>query len=82
MACAMAEPARDTDYATKADLDVLRADLNARFAELRADVERMHGDTRADVGELRGEVRAMRWTVSLVGLGIALLMLALRLIGG
>lgn len=41
-----------------------------------------NGDTRADMGELRGEVRAMRWTVSLVGMGIALLMLALRLLGG
>lgn len=79
----MTEPAREPDYATKADLDVLRAELRAEmdrgFGELRADVERMHGDTRAAVGELRG---AMRWTVSLVGLGIALLMLALRLIGG
>ena len=34
----MAEPAREPDYATKADLDVLRADMNAGFAELRAEI--------------------------------------------
>lgn len=61
---------------------VSRADLDAAVATHRADVERMHGDTSADVGELRGEVPAMRRTVSLVGFGIALPMLALRLIGG
>ncbi len=60
---------------------VSRSDLDAAVATLRADVERMHGDTRADVGELRGEVRAMRWTVSVVGVAIAALMLILRLFG-
>lgn len=61
---------------------VTRADLDAAVANLRADVERMHGDTRADIGELRGEVRAMRWTVTLVGAGVAAVMLLLRLLAG
>ena len=60
---------------------VTRSDLEAAVANLRADVERMHGSTRADIGELRGEVRAMRWTVSLVGVAVAGLMLLLRLLG-
>lgn len=68
----VAEP--QYEVATRADLDVLRA-------EFRADLERLRGDMRSDMGELRGEVRAMRWTVSLVGLGVAGLMLVLRMLG-
>ncbi len=70
---------------SRSDLDAavatLRADVERMHGGIRADVERMHGDTRADVGELRGEVRAMRWTVSVVGVAIAALMLILRLFG-
>lgn len=63
----MTEPVRDTDYATKADLDVLRADMNAGFAELR--------------GELRAEIAAAesRLTWRLLGGVAALLALFLTL---
>ena len=37
--------------------------------------------TKADLAELRGEVRAMWWTLAVVGVGISIVILAIRLIG-
>ncbi|MDE2921384.1 MAG: hypothetical protein OYL92_10710 [Acidobacteriota bacterium] len=34
----MSEPAREIDYATKADIDVLRAEMKALRAEVKAEI--------------------------------------------
>lgn len=61
----MSEPARDSDYATKADIDVLRAEMNALRAEMKAEIAAV----RASQAELESrltermaslEVRTMR----------------------
>ena len=61
----MAEPAREPDYATKADVDVLRAEMNALRAEMKAE----NAAVRAGQAELESrltermaslEVRTMR----------------------
>ncbi len=47
----MAEPAKEPDYATKEDIDVLRAEMTAGFAELR-------GEMRTETATV--EARTMR----------------------
>ena len=73
----MAEPAREPDYATKADLDVLRADMAAGFAEVRAEI----ADVRTEVADVRTEVAAAesRLTWRLLG-GVAALLTLFQLL--
>lgn len=63
---------------------VTRADLDAAIARLRADLltalKRQRAELLTPVAELRDEVRAMRWTVGLVGVGIAVIGVLLRLV--
>lgn len=70
----MTEPAREIDYATKADVDVLRAEMNAGFAELR-------GEMQTEIAKLRTEIGAVeaRLTWRLLGGVAALLALFLTL---
>jgi hypothetical protein len=70
----MSEPAREPDYATKADIDVLRAEMNAGFAELR-------GEMQTEIAKLRTEIGAVeaRLTWRLLGGVAALLALFLTL---
>lgn len=52
----MTEPAREPDYATKADIDVLRAETAAGFAELRGEI----GVVQGEIGTVRGEIDVLR----------------------
>ena len=54
----MAEPARETDYATKADIDVLRAEMNALRAEMKAGIAELRGEVRSEIAAV--ETRMMR----------------------
>ena len=45
--------------------------------ELREELR--HYATKADLAEISGELKALRWTISLVGIGLSILILALRL---
>lgn len=65
----MTEPAREPDYATKADIDVLRAETAAATAELRG-----------EIAAVRGEIAAAeaRLTWRLLG-GVAALLALFRL---
>ena len=38
-----------------------------------------HYATKADLAEVRGEIKAMRWTMALIGLGLSILIIAIRL---
>ena len=67
----MAEPAREPDYATKADLDVLRAEVRS---DLDVAVERLENRLRAEIAA--GEAR-MLWR--LLG-GMAALLTLFRLL--
>ena len=40
--------------------------------------ELRHYATRADIAEVRGELKAIRWTMGIVGVGLSLLIVALR----
>ncbi|MCY3970602.1 MAG: hypothetical protein OXG74_11755 [Acidobacteria bacterium] len=77
----MSEPARAPDYATKADVDVLRAEMNAGFAELRGELRGEIAETRTEIAELRTEIGAVeaRLTWRLLGGVAALLALFLTL---
>lgn len=46
--------------------------------ELREELQ--HYATKADLAEISGELKALRWTMSLVGVGLSILILALKLI--
>ena len=46
-------------------------------AELREELR--HYATKADLAEISGELKALRWTISLMGIGLSILILALRL---
>ena len=45
--------------------------------ELREELR--HYATKADLAEISGELKALRWTIILVGIGLSILILALRL---
>ena len=45
--------------------------------ELRETLQ--HYATKADLAEVRGEIKAMRWTMALIGLGLSILIIAIRL---
>ena len=77
----MAEPVREPDYATKADLDVLRADMNAGFAELRGEMRTEIAAVRTEIAAVRNEISATesRLTWRLLGGIAALLALFLTL---
>jgi hypothetical protein len=63
--------------ATKADIAELRGATQADIAELR-------GATQASIAELRGEIRgsllAIRWTMGVMGIGLAVLTIVLKLL--
>ena len=46
-------------------------------AELREELR--HYATKADLAEISGELKALRWKISLMGIGLSILILALRL---
>ena len=54
----MAEPAREPDYATKADVDVLRAEMGALRAEMRAGQAELESRLTERMASL--EVRTIR----------------------
>jgi hypothetical protein len=54
----MSEPAREPDYATKADIDVLRAEMRAELAEVRAEMAELEARLTERMSLL--EVRTMR----------------------
>lgn len=54
----MAEPAREVDYATKADIDVLRAEVRADVAEVRSGMAQLESRLTERMASL--EVRTMR----------------------
>ncbi|MCY3931610.1 MAG: hypothetical protein OXH70_07820 [Acidobacteria bacterium] len=54
----MAEPAREPDYATKADVDVLRAEMKAENAAVRAGQAELESRLTERMASL--EVRTMR----------------------
>ena len=45
--------------------------------ELREELR--HYATKADLAEISGELKALRWTISLMGIGLSILILALKL---
>lgn len=49
-------------------------------SELRDELQLVlqHYATKADVAEVRGELKAIRWTISLMGIGLSVLMVAMR----
>ncbi|MCY3590740.1 MAG: hypothetical protein OXH32_03745 [Acidobacteria bacterium] len=79
----MAEPAREPDYATKADIDVLRAEMNAGFAELRGEMQTEIAKLRTEIASV--ETRMMRTlyaiAAALVAGQVASVFALLRLLG-
>lgn len=73
----MAEPAREPDYATKADIDVLRAEMNAGMAELRGEMHTEIAAVRTEIGTVRTEIGAVRTEI-----GAVEARLTWRLLGG
>ena len=45
--------------------------------ELREELR--HYATKADLAAISGELKALRWTISLMGIGLSILILALKL---
>ena len=70
----MSEPAREPDYATKADVDVLRAEMNALRSEMNAGFAELRGELRTEIASMEA-----RLTWRLLGGGAALLALFLTL---
>ena len=75
--------------ATKADLQVFKADLQQEIGGVKIDLQQeigdvkidFHkeiGDVRVDLAALRGEVRSLRWTM---GLGFTALAILVALVG-
>lgn len=49
----MTEPAREPDYATKADIDVLRAETTAEIGAVRGEIDVLRAEMRAELAEVR-----------------------------
>ena len=60
----------------KGDLRMATAEQPITRSELREELQ--HYATKADLAELRGEMKAIRWTMSLIGFGLSILIVALR----
>ncbi len=73
----MVEPAREPDYATKADVSVLRADVSV----FRADMVAGFAELRAEIAALRVDIAAVesRLTWRLLG-GVGALLALFRLL--
>lgn len=44
----------------------------------KADLADLKSEIKTEVAELRGELKSIRWTISLVGIGLSILIVALR----
>ncbi len=79
----MSEPVRDIDYATKADIDVLRAEMKALRAEMNAGFAELRGEMRSKIAE--SETRMMRTlyavAAALLAGQVAAVLTLLRLLG-
>jgi hypothetical protein len=76
----LARSLKDSDVATKADIEALRKDIRGEFdglrKELKGDIESSRKDAKIDVANLRTEIAASRNQTILSMIAIAGLMLA------
>lgn len=46
----------------------------------KADLANLKSEIKAEVAELRGELKSIRWTMGLMGIGLSILIVAMRIL--
>ena len=69
---------------TTAKQPITRSELRQELEQVlqhyatKADLGDLKADLKAEIAELRGELRSIRWTMGLMGIGLSILMVAMR----
>ena len=69
---------------TTAEQPITRSELRQELEQVlqhyatKADLGDLKADVKAEIAELRGELRSIRWTMGLMGIGLSILMVAMR----
>ena len=65
---------------TTAEQPITRSELRQELQHYasKADLADLKADLKAEIAELRGELKSIRWTMGLMGIGLSVLMVAMR----
>ncbi len=63
-----------------AEQPITRSELRQELQHYatKADLADLRADLKSEIAELRGELKSIRWTMSLMGIGLSILIVAMR----
>ena len=65
---------------TTSEQPITRSELRHELQHYatKADLADVKAEIKAEIAELRGELKSIRWSIGLVGIGLSVLMVAMR----